>query len=178
MRIHPRGGCDVRTLSEPIPLKVGLQIPCGFHSQTTTEAAVRTDATPIGTNLPRVGSAEGMDSVGINRHGVTNEKVVEKGIANHLESESCEGVREDALEALTGTYAGGAIELRNCQSGGRRSHSIRKAKRRCALMASASSPGGVVAAQACIETPCARTERPRCRLRWIRGRPMGESDEP
>ena len=119
-----------------------------------------------------------MDSVGINRHGVTNEKVVEKGVANHLESESCEGVREDALEALTGTYAGGDIELRNCQPGGRRSHSIRKAKkRRCALKASASSPGGVVAAQACIETPCVRTERPRCRLLWKHGRPMGESDE-
>ena len=30
-------------------------------------------------------------SAGINRHGVTNERVVKKGIANHLESESCEG---------------------------------------------------------------------------------------
>jgi hypothetical protein len=176
MRTHPRGGCDVRTLSEP--LKMGLQIPCCFHSQTPVPLAFWTDAAPTGRNFPRVGPTERMDSVGINRHGVTNEKVVEKGIANHLESESCEGVREDALEALTGTYAGGAIELRNCQSGGRRSHSIRKAKRRCALMASASSPGGVVAAQACIETSCARTERPRCRLRSIRGRPMGESDEP
>ena len=46
------------------------------------------------------------DSAGINRHGVTNERVVKKGIANHLESESCEGDREAALEALTGAYAG------------------------------------------------------------------------
>ena len=50
----------------------------------------------------------GLDSAGINRHGVTNERVVKKGIANHLESESCEGDCKAALEALTGTYAGRA----------------------------------------------------------------------
>ena len=93
------------------------------------------------------------DSVGINRHGVANERVVKKGIANHLEPESCEGVRKGALEALTGTYAGRDIELRNRQSGSRRSCSVRKAIRRCASRASVSLPGGVVDAQACIETP-------------------------
>src|SRR5215469_1718654 len=77
-----------------------------------------------------------------------------KGIANHLEPESCEGDREAALEALTGAYAGRDIELRNRQSGGRRSCPVRKATRRCASKASASLPGGVVDAQACIETPC------------------------
>ncbi len=41
------------------------------------------------------------DSVGINRHGVANERVVKKGIAIHLETESCEGVRKGALEALS-----------------------------------------------------------------------------
>jgi hypothetical protein len=55
------------------------------------------------------------DSVGINRHGAVNERVTKKGVANHLESESCEGVRKDALEALTGAYAGGVIELRYIQ---------------------------------------------------------------
>jgi hypothetical protein len=45
-------------------------------------------------------------SAGMNRHGVTNERVVKKGIANHLESESCEGDRKATLEALTGAYAG------------------------------------------------------------------------
>src|SRR6266545_3200257 len=35
-----------------------------------------------------------------------------KGIANHAGPESCEGVRKDALEALTGEEAGRAIELR------------------------------------------------------------------
>jgi len=38
--------------------------------------------------------------------------------------------------------------------------------------------GGVSRPQACIETPCARTGRPRCRLQRKRGRSMGESDEP
>ena len=52
------------------------------------------------------GGLKRADSAGINRHGVTNERVVKKGIANHLESESCEGDREAALEALTGAYAG------------------------------------------------------------------------
>ena len=117
------------------------------------------------------------DSVGINRHGAVNERVTKKGVATHLESESCEGVRKDALEALTVAYAGGVIELRNRQSGSRRSCPVRKAKRRCALRASVLSPGGVVATQACIETPWARTERPLCCLRWKHSRPMGESDE-
>jgi RNA-directed DNA polymerase len=35
-----------------------------------------------------------------------------KGIANHADPESCESVREDALEALTGEEAGRAIEPR------------------------------------------------------------------
>src|ERR1700687_1818767 len=72
------------------------------------------------------------DSAGINRHGVTNERVVKKGLANHLEPESCEGDREAALEALTGAYAGRGIELRNRQSGSRRCCPNRKATRRCA----------------------------------------------
>jgi hypothetical protein len=49
----------------------------------------------------------------MNRHGVANERVVKKGLANHLEPESCEGDREATLEALTGAYAGREIELRN-----------------------------------------------------------------
>ena len=53
------------------------------------------------------------DSAGMNRHGVANERVVKKGLANHLEPESCEGDREATLEALTGAYAGREIELRN-----------------------------------------------------------------
>ena len=61
---------------------------------------------------------QGVDSVRINRHGVTNERVVQKGVADHLESESCECDREASLEALTGAYAGREIELRNCQFGG------------------------------------------------------------
>jgi hypothetical protein len=53
-----------------------------------------------------------------NRHGVTNERVVKKGIANHLESESCEGDRKVTLEALTGAYAGreSSSEIGNSES--------------------------------------------------------------
>ena len=78
------------------------------------------------------GGLKRADSAGINRHGVANERVVKKGLANHLESESCEGDREVTLEALTGTYAGRDIELRNRQSGSRRYCPSRKATRRCA----------------------------------------------
>lgn len=38
-------------------------------------------------------------------------RITEKGIANHLESESCAGARKAALEALPGTYAGRDMEL-------------------------------------------------------------------
>src|SRR5271167_282155 len=90
-----------------------------------------------GVEASLAGEVEGMekpkraDSAGINRHGVTNERVVKEGIANHLESESCEGDREAALEALTGAYAGRGMELRNRQSGSRRYCPNRKATRRC-----------------------------------------------
>ena len=59
------------------------------------------------------GGPKRADSAGMNRHGVANERVVKKGLANHLEPESCEGDREATLEALTGAYAGREIELRN-----------------------------------------------------------------
>jgi hypothetical protein len=47
-------------------------------------------------------------------------KEFKKGLANHLETGSCDGDHEAALEALTGAYAGRGIELRNRQSGSRR----------------------------------------------------------
>lgn len=37
----------------------------------------------------------------------------EKGVATHLDPESCAVVREDGSEALTGAHAGRAIEPRN-----------------------------------------------------------------
>src|SRR5262249_20129303 len=44
---------------------------------------------------PRVGR-----SVGINRRGAVNERVTQKGVANHPDPEPCECSREAALEAL------------------------------------------------------------------------------
>ena len=37
MRTHPKGGCHVRPLSEPIPFPMGLQIPCRVRPQATTQ---------------------------------------------------------------------------------------------------------------------------------------------
>ena len=82
-----------------------------------------------------------LDSAGMNRHGVTNERVVKKGIANHLESESCEGDRKVTLEPLTGAYAGressseiGNSESRRCQPFRKttRRRTLRQARRRSA----------------------------------------------
>src|ERR1700674_870930 len=39
---------------------MGLQIPCGVCSQTTTQSALWSSASAIGRNLPCVGTAEGM----------------------------------------------------------------------------------------------------------------------
>src|SRR5215471_14090565 len=65
-------------------------------------------------------------SAGINRHGVTNGRVVRKGLATHLESESCEGGRKVALEALTGAYAGRVLSSEIGNSGSRRCQLNRK----------------------------------------------------
>ena len=73
---------------------------------------VRATALP-GGDFRGYGEPKRADSAGMNRHGVANERVVKKGLANHLEPESCEGDREATLEALTGAYAGREIELRN-----------------------------------------------------------------
>src|SRR5438876_6137149 len=83
--------------------------------------------------------------------------------------------REGALEALTGAYAGRDIELRNRQSGGRRSCPVRKATWRCAIKRSAEHTSEVESPVQLVYTPRARNERPRCRLRRKRGKPMGES---
>src|SRR6266704_2563277 len=69
-------------------------------------------------------------SAGMNRHGVTNVRVVKKGIANHLESESCEGDRKATLEALTGAYAGRASSSEIGSSESRRCQPYRKTTRR------------------------------------------------
>jgi len=45
-------------------------------------------------------SPSGLDSVGINRRGVVNERVIQERSSDHPDPEPCEGSREAALEAL------------------------------------------------------------------------------
>ena len=44
MIIHLQGGCPVRPSSEPIPFKMGLQLPCHVRSQAAAQGAVWKDA--------------------------------------------------------------------------------------------------------------------------------------
>lgn len=100
-----------------------------------------------------------------------------EGIANHSGPEPCGGGREAASEALDRGICRLGIELRKEWSGmpmvsdyqkatllSRRDRSERPAIPRSRRP------------QACRETPCARTGRPRRRLQQM-GRPEGERDE-
>src|SRR5215472_16356506 len=120
--------------------------------------------------------AEKLVSAGINRHGVTNGRVVKKGLATHLETESCEGGRKAALEALTGAYAGWVLSSEIGNSGSRRCQLNRKAIRRRA-------PGRVRRHPAETETPGMHRnsmrenrETPGPPAAGLGG-PMGESEE-
>ena len=42
----------------------------------------------------------------------------DEGVANHIDSESCGGIREDAIEALTGAQVGQDIERRKTSHSG------------------------------------------------------------
>src|SRR6266705_6240410 len=77
---------------------------CGEHGLKNPLREICTVGSVRGEIMGSHGGLKRADSVGIKRRGVANERVAKKGIANHIESESCEGVREGALEALTGAY--------------------------------------------------------------------------
>ena len=62
------------------------------------------------------GSQSWLDSVGINRRGVVNERVTQERSSDHPDPEPCEGSREAALEALDRGICGLGIELRKRQS--------------------------------------------------------------
>src|SRR6266702_1817380 len=66
---------------------------------------------------PTWGSQSWLDSVGINRRGVVNERVIQERSSDHPGPEPCEGDREAALEALDRGICGLGIELRKRQSG-------------------------------------------------------------
>src|SRR5664279_1142501 len=99
-----------------------------------------------------------------------------EGIANRPGPEPCEGSREAALEALDRGICRLGIELRKSEfreadgvtQSGRPQRDARQ--RECGAALRSRRP------QACRETPCARTGRPRCRPRAVGG-PEGERDE-
>jgi hypothetical protein len=99
-----------------------------------------------------------------------------EGIASRPGPEPCEGSREAALEALDRGICRLGIELRNRVVQGadgvkRHGRPQRGARQReCDAALRSRRP------QACGETPCARTGRPRCP--WAIGGPGGEGDEP
>jgi hypothetical protein len=86
-----------------------------------------------------------------------------EGVANHPGPEPCEGSRKAALEALDRGICRLGIELRNrvvqgadgVRQQGRQQRDARQ--RECGAALRSRRP------QACRETPCARTGRPRCR---------------
>ena len=64
MRTHRKGGCRCLTLSEPIQLEVGLQIPRGVYPEEAAEGIVwQTPPSPRG-DFPCLGPAERVSDSG------------------------------------------------------------------------------------------------------------------
>src|SRR5215472_680515 len=99
-----------------------------------------------------------------------------EGIANHSGPEPCEGVGNDALEALDRGICRLGIELRNGCFRTPMTSDLQKATRMYAVNASVQTVLRSRRPQACRETSCARTGRPRCRP-WQYDGPEGERDE-
>src|ERR1043166_7693333 len=100
-----------------------------------------------------------------------------EGVANRPGPEPCEGGREVALEALDRGICRLGIELR---IGCFRMPMVSDPQKAIWLGARTASAQPILRSrrpQACRETSCARTGRPRCRPRAVGG-PEGEGDEP
>src|SRR6266568_860206 len=100
-----------------------------------------------------------------------------KGLANHPGPESCECSGNDALEALTGVYAGFVLSSEITIPGCRRGQTVRKATRLGHYCEPQADPAESKT-RACIEPSCARTERPCCCPSPKAEGPVGEGDEP
>ena len=99
-----------------------------------------------------------------------------EGVASHPGPEPCEGGREAALEALDRGICRLGIELRNAWSRTPMTSDDQKATRMYAKNASVQTVLRSRRPQACRETSCARTGRPRGRPQRYGG-PEGERDE-
>ena len=100
-----------------------------------------------------------------------------EGVANHPGPEPCEGSRKAALEALDRGICRLDIELRNQLVQGADGVRVQGRQQRAARQRECGAALRSRRPQACRETPCARTGRPRCRPRVVGG-PGGEGDEP
>src|SRR6266849_3959682 len=99
-----------------------------------------------------------------------------KGVATILTPSHARAVARLHLKRWTGAYAGWVLSSENANVGSRRCQANRKAIPRCAITRVRRAPRSR-RPHARIETPCARTERPRCCPPSKGGGPGGESDE-
>ena len=99
-----------------------------------------------------------------------------EGIANHPGPEPCEGSRKAALEALDRGICRLGIELRNPTVQGADGVRLQGRQQRVARQRECGAALRSRRPQACRETPCARTGRPRGRPRIVSG-PVGERDK-
>src|SRR5580704_5217287 len=106
------------------------------------------------------GSQSWLDSVGINRRGVVNERVIQERSSNHPGPEPCEGSRKAALEALDRGICRLGIELRNPTVQGADGVRLQGRQQRVARQRECGAALRSRRPQACGETPCARTGRP------------------
>src|SRR2546425_12849970 len=99
-----------------------------------------------------------------------------KGVATILTPSHARAVARLHLKGWTGAYVGWVLSSENGNPGSRRRQPVQKATERCAL-ARACRTLRSRRPQARIETPCARTERPRGYPLPKGGGSGGESDE-
>src|ERR1700680_2158233 len=97
-----------------------------------------------------------------------------EGVANHPGPEPCEGSRKAVLEALDRGICRLGIELRTQSVQGADGVRMQGRPRRVARQRECGAALRSRRPQACRETPCARTGRPRCRPRLQSGGPEGE----
>src|SRR3984885_7222566 len=98
------------------------------------------------------------------------EESYRKGLANHPDPESCVASRKAAIEALTGAHAGRVLSCEIIATGVPTSFRMAEGNTdRCAI-ASIWRALRSLRPQACMETPRARTGRPRWRPTRMRRR--------
>src|SRR3954447_11082638 len=102
------------------------------------------------------------------------EESCRKGLANHLDPESCVASREAAIEPLTGAHAGRVLSCEIIATGVPAAFRMAEGNAGWCVIASIRRTLRSLRPQACMETPRARTRRAhRCRppkKRWAGSR--------